>query len=75
MPSTPRRGAYAPLPASRGSHVSMLGLGNISPSRVSSRHGQLSCAPTFDWSVLWYRGGIEAWRAAGLPMAPAIGGW
>ncbi|WP_376961160.1 rhodanese-like domain-containing protein [Azospirillum sp. A26] len=26
-------------------------------------------------SVLWYRGGIEAWRAAGLPMAPAIGGW
>lgn len=25
--------------------------------------------------VLWYRGGIEAWKAAGLPMATAIGGW
>ncbi|MFS2012723.1 rhodanese-like domain-containing protein [Azospirillum sp. CT11-132] len=26
-------------------------------------------------SVLWCRGGIGAWRAAGLPMTPAIGSW
>lgn len=26
-------------------------------------------------NVAWYRGGIDAWKAAGLPTAPAVGGW
>ncbi|WP_282571883.1 rhodanese-like domain-containing protein [Roseomonas acroporae] len=25
-------------------------------------------------SVFWYRGGLESWRAAGLPLVPAAGG-